>query len=162
MGVGKLTVALLCLELRLDDVGVGCLAGGLALLSESVEAGSFSGGTLGYGELAIRRERSVEETDDGGVETATGYLKLGGGDGERGRGAADGVELLGADGLGDNALIDVFVDGVVGDEAGISGDRRVRRARVTRDSGTVQRLRVDELVVEDGVGQQRSAGDGAV
>ena len=71
----------------LDDVGVRGLAGGLALLGEGAEAGGFGDGALGYGELAVRGERGIEESDNGGVEAAAGDLEFRGGDGERGRGA---------------------------------------------------------------------------
>ena len=81
--VGQVAVALLLLELGLDDVGMGDLAGGLALLGESGEAGGFVSGALRYSEFAVSREGAVEEADHGGGEAAAGDLELCGGHGER-------------------------------------------------------------------------------
>lgn len=117
VGFGESALALLDLDLGLDYIHMRYFAAALAILTDGEVFLGVGEGALGGGLLVLGGEEGVIIRGDGGGEAAEGDLGLGAGERLAGLGLAQGGEGAEVEGFVQIALAEVFVDGVVGDEA---------------------------------------------
>ena len=116
-GILHVADSLLLLQFGLDDVGVGGLAGLLALLGELEKVAGLVRTALHDGKLGFRGSHAIVERYDRGEQAAPRDLRLGCGLDCMGVRHGDCAELLETERLVDDGLAGVLMHGVVGDEA---------------------------------------------